>query len=133
MKLSYDKSENAIKIADDIKHYYVVYKILIVLNLSNAILQLAKPHKEFGIQEIFWLVLGVLSLILFYVYFFKKSTAETLKIDNIKSFEKNSIFGKGKYRLKLKTGKYRELPNLKEEKQLVFLRGLLLDFKKPCF
>lgn len=126
MKLSYDKSENAVKIDDDIKYYYIIYKILIVLNLLNAILRLAKAPKEFGIQEIIWLVLSVLLLILFYIYFFKKSTAEIIKINNIKSFEKNSIFGKGKYRLQLKTGKYRELPDLKEEKQLVFLRGLLL-------
>jgi len=86
MKINYNKVERSIVIKDDIKNHYFIMKLLLVLNLLNAILRLYDV-KEFRFQEIIWLLLGIISVIVLYYFTVKKSTLNKIPVEKIKQLK----------------------------------------------
>ena len=128
MKINYNKTENSIEIKDGLRNHYFMLMVVMILNLINAIIRLAKFIKsEFGIEEFFWLAIGIISLIFLYLYLFKRSTAEKIKVNEIKKLTEKKVFGNKRFSLDLKNGKKRILGSFKNENEIVELRLLLTD------
>lgn len=126
MKINYNVTENSIEINDDIKNHYLILKIVMTLNLINAIIRLTRLSKiEFGIEEYFWCSIGIISLFVLYFYHFNVSSAEIIKVDEIKQLNEKNIFGNKKFSLELKNGKKRNLRNFKSENEIEELRFFL--------
>lgn len=108
MKIKYNDSENTIEIKDGLKNQYLILKILMILNLANALIRLIGQNKtEYGIIEYFWIAIGIVSLIALYFFLFKNSTAEKIKVGEIKRLNEKSVFGRKRFSLELDNGKKR--------------------------
>lgn len=126
MKITYNEKENSLEIKDGIKKQYFILKLLMVLNLINALVRLIDVNKsEFGFIEFIWLTLGILSLILLYFFIFKRSTAQKIEIDKIKGLKEKSAFGRKRFYLELSDGKQRNLLSFKNEFEFAKIRELL--------
>ena len=126
MKIEYDKSDKSIQIKDGLKTPYFVLKVLMVLNLANALIRLlGQDRMDYGVMEYFWIAIGIGSLIALYFFLFKISTAEKIPVDKIKSLREKSILGRKRYTFELTNGKQRHLGNFKSEFELAKLRGLV--------
>ena len=69
MKIKYNEIEKAIEIKDGVKMHHLAIKIVFGLNLFNAILNLFGLDKTgFGYMSLIWLVIGVTSLIILYIF-----------------------------------------------------------------
>ena len=125
MKIGFNKSENSIEIKDGLKNQYLILKILMILNLANAIIRIfGKQTTEYGPIEYFWIVLGIISLVVLFMFVFKLSTEEKISIVEITELEEKTVFGKNRFSLKLKNGKKRNLGNFKDQFELVKAREL---------
>jgi len=128
MKIKYNEIENSIEIKDGLKNQYMLLKFIMALNLLNAGLNLSDV-KETGIGfiEIFWMILGILSIFMIYVFITKKSTLENVPIEKIKRLKEKSFFGKKRFSLELIDGKRRNLMELKTQSEIDQLRKVISD------
>ena len=125
MKIKLNESENSIEIKDGLNNQYLILKILMILNLANAIIRIfGKQTTEYGFIEYFWIGLGIISLVAFFMFVFKLSTAEKISIVEITGLEEKTVFGNNRFSLKLKNGKKRNLGNFKNQFELVKAREL---------
>lgn len=128
MKIEFNESENSIEIKDGLKNQYLILKILMILNLANAIIRIfGKRTTEYGFIEYFWVGLGIISLVFLFMFIFKMSTAEKISIGEITELEEKRIFGKKRFSLKLKNGKKRNLGNFKDQFELAKARELFTE------
>jgi hypothetical protein len=125
MKIEYNESENIIEIKDGLKNQYLMLKFLMILNIANAVIRLIGQNKmEYKEIEYFWIVIGIISLVSLYFLIYKNSTAEKIKVGQIKRLNEKSIFGRKRFSLELENGKKRILGNFKNESELVKMREL---------
>ena len=125
MKIKLNESENSIEIKDGQKNQYLILKILMILNLANAVIRIfGKQTTEYGFIEYFWIGLGIISLVVLFMFVFKLSTAEKISIVEITELEEKTVFGNNRFSLKLKNGKKRNLGNFKDQFELVKAREL---------
>ena len=125
MKIELNESEKAIEIKDELKNQYLLLKILMILNLANAIVRIfGKKTTEYGFFEYIWIGMGVISLVILIVFLFKMSTAEKISIEEISRLEEKIVFGKKRFALKLKNGKKRNLGNFKDPFDMAKAREL---------
>jgi hypothetical protein len=125
MKIKFNESENSIEIKDGLKNQYLILKILMILNLANAIIRIfGKQTTEYGFIEYIWIGLGVISLIALFMFLFKMSTAEKIPVGQISRLEEKTVFGKKRFALELKNGKKRNLGNFKTQSDLIKVREL---------
>ena len=118
MDIYYNANENTIEINDDIKMIYLLYKIMMTLNIVSASLRLYNIDKsELSLEIIIWLIIGAFSVVIGLFLFLKRSTLQKIPIDTIKGLSKSNILGRSKYSIELKNGKKRELPNVKTKGQ----------------
>lgn len=116
MKIKYNELDKSIEIKDELKNYYFIIKIVMILHLISAVLQLLDINETgIGFVEITFFITGIISLIILYILIFKKSTSDKIPIEKIERLTKKSIFGKKQFSLKLKNGKKRDLTKLKSE------------------
>ncbi|MDT0540689.1 hypothetical protein [Croceitalea sp. P059] len=128
MKIEYIETEKTIQIKDGLKNQYLFIKILMILNLTNALIRIfGKNTNEYGFIEYFWIGLGLLSLIILVMFIIKMSTSEKISIEEIKGLEEKTVFGKKRFALKLKNGKKRNLGNFKDQFELVKARELFTE------
>ena len=128
MKIKYNEIDKSIEINDGLRNQYFVWKLLMILNLLNAILRLYNVKETgFGSEEIIWLILGIISLVILYFFIVKKSTLEKIPIEKIKQLKEKSIFGKKRFFLELINGKKRSLTNFKSASELYEFRKLLSE------
>lgn len=119
MKVKFNESENAIDIKDGLKSQYLILKILMILNLANAIIRIfGKATTEYGFMEYIWIGLGIISLVALLMFLFKMSTADKILIEEITELEEKTVFGKKRFSLKLKNGKKRNLGSFKDQFEL---------------
>ena len=120
MKIKYNESENIIEIKDGLHNQYLILKILMILNLANALIRLiGQNNTEFGVIEYFWIGIGIISFIALYFFLFKKSAAEKINVVEINRLKEKSIFGRKTFTLELKNGKNRDLGNFNNQFELV--------------
>ena len=128
MKIKYNQSENTIEIKDGLKNQYLILIILMLLNLANAIIRLVgKNYTEFGFIEYFWIILGMVSLLVLYFFLFKNSTAEKISAKEINKLKEKTVFGSKRFSLELNNGKNRNLGNFKNEYESVEVRELFAN------
>lgn len=128
MKIEFNESENSIEIKDGSKNQYLILKILMILNLANAIIRIfGKQTIEYGFIDYFWIGLGIISLVILFMFVFKISTAEKISIGEIMKLEEKTVFGKNRFSLTLKNGKKRNLVNFKDQFELVKIRELFTE------
>ena len=70
MKITYDKSDQSIQIKDGLKPTYFILKVLMFLNLANALIRLmGQAASDYGVIEYIWISIGIASLMaLFYLF-----------------------------------------------------------------
>ena len=126
MKITYDDKENALHINDGQKNVYLILKILMILNILNASIRLVQSKiSEYSTMEYFWMVIGVLSFFVLLFFVFKTSTAQNIKLNDIRSFKEKMVLGKRSLTLQLKNGKNRSLGSFKNESEVTPIRELL--------
>jgi hypothetical protein len=129
MKINYNETDKSLEIKDGLKYYYLIIKIVIVLNLINAIIRITKLNKsQFGIEEYLWSATGVISVVALCFHFFKESAAEKIKIDDIKQLNEKIVYGNKRFSLELKNGKRRSLAYLKDQNEIAKIRVFLTKF-----
>jgi hypothetical protein len=131
MKVKYNEIEKSLEIKDRVKTDYFVIKFIMILNLLNAVLRLFKINKTgIGLEEIIWFILGIASLIILYLFIFKKSTLEKIPVDEIDQLNEKSIFGKSRFSIKLINGKRRDLSEIKTQSEFNELKEMFSNFGK---
>lgn len=125
MKIKYNEIEKSIEINDNLKFHYLVMKSIMILNLINAGLNLFLIREaEFGIKEIIWLFLGIISFVILYNFIFIKTTLEVIPIDDIKELKEKSFFGRKQFFIELNNGRKRYLNELKTQEDYLELKKL---------
>ena len=128
MKIKYNETDKSIEIKDGMKTHYFVMKLLMSLNLLNAILNLYDVNKTgFGFIEIVWLILGIASIIILFLFVYKKSTSEKIPIERIERIKEKSVFGRKKFSIQLKDGKKRDLNGIKTQSEFNELKKMFAD------
>jgi hypothetical protein len=128
MKINYNELDKSIEIKDGLKSHYFIMKMLMILTILNAILNLYDVKKnELGFMEIIWFILGIISLIILYFFIVKKSTLEKIPIEKIKRLNEKSIFGRKRFSIELNDGKKRDLTEMKSQAEFNELRKLFSE------
>lgn len=132
MKIKHNEIDKSIEIQDGLKNYSVLVKLLMILNLIIAILNLSDVNETgMGFMEIIWLMLGIICLVVRYIFIVKKSTLEKIPLEKLKKLKEKSIFGKKRFSLELINGKKRDLTELKREAEFNELRKLFFEIVIP--
>jgi len=128
MKIKYNEKEHVIEVNDDTKTHYFLMKIIMIINLVNSILHLLDLKKNgMGILELFWVILGITSLVALYFYFYKNSTLEKIPVESIKQLKEKKILGRNSYSIELVGGKKRVLRDLKSPEEYKELQKLFSE------
>jgi hypothetical protein len=128
MKIKYNEKEHVIEVNDGTKTHYFLMKTITILNLANSILHLLDLKKNgMGILELFWIMLGIASLVALYFYFYKNSTLEKIPLENIKQLKEKKILGGNSYSIELIGGKNRVLRDLKTPEEYKELQELFSE------
>ena len=123
MRIKYNEIEKSIEIKDSIESHYFILKMIMILNITNAILRLYDLNlSKINFTEIFWFVLGIISLVFLYLFIFKKSTSEKILVEEIKLLKQKNIFWKKAFLLELNNGKTRELLEIKTQSEYIELK-----------
>mgnify|MGYP000212246282 CR=1 FL=1 len=114
MNIQYNLQIASFEIKDDLASYYFVMKLLLVLNLINAVLNIWNTRKEgFSVIMIIWIVVFVLSVVTLYLFMFKRTTATVVSVANIERLQEKSFLGRKRLSFVLTNGKSRHLIGLK--------------------
>ena len=132
MKIEFNDIEKSIEIKDGLKTQYLMIKIILIITLLNSILfsVFVLDKKEPEWLRFTWVILGLACLIMLIYQIMKKSTSEKLILSEINSLTEKKVFGRKRFSLKLKNGKWRDLiemkneSNIKETKELFQKRGI---------
>ncbi|MFT7033265.1 MAG: hypothetical protein ACJA2S_001771 [Cyclobacteriaceae bacterium] len=126
--MKYNDVDKSLEIKDDLKTHYLLLKFMIIITLMNSAINLYDVNKTgVGIIEAITIVLGISSLILFYLLIFKRSTLEKIPIDKIKRLKEKSYFGKKRFSLELSDGRKRHLITMKTQADVDQLRKLFTE------
>ncbi|MBB1192878.1 hypothetical protein DNC80_04250 [Flavobacterium sp. SOK18b] len=109
MKFKYNEATASLEIKDGLKSHFLIVRLLLIVTFVNAILNLSNAQVAFGFMKLIWLVLGMVSAIGLYLYYFKKTATENIPLNQIIGIEERVSFGRKKYFLTLKNGKTRDL------------------------
>ncbi|OUD34868.1 hypothetical protein [Flavobacterium sp. FPG59] len=109
MKLKYNEATASLEIKDGLKSHFLIVRLLLIVTFVNAILNLSNAQVAFGFMKLIWLVLGMVTAIGLYLYYFKKTATENIPLNQIIGIEERVSFGRKKYFLTLKNGKTRDL------------------------
>jgi Ca2+/Na+ antiporter len=120
MNIKFNAIEKSIEIKDGLKTQYLMIKIILLITLLNSILftVFVLDKKESEWLRFIWVILGLACLIVLFYLIMKKSTSEKLKLSEINSLNEKQIFGRKRFSLKLKNGKWRDLIEMKNESNI---------------
>ena len=126
MDINYNQKDETIDIKDGLKSQYFMIKALMILNLVNALLNVSYISDDgIGFMQIIWLILGIVSIVVLYFYFFKKSSQEKIEIKTIERLTEKTVFGSKRLSLKLTNGKSRDLAYLKTSEEISKVKKML--------
>ena len=126
MNIKVNEIEKTITITDDLKSHYLMLTIICVLNLFSAVIQLLDRSKTDIVgKDIIFIVLGSGSIILLYIILFKKTTLNNIPIDAIERLSDKKMFWKKQYGIRLKNGRFRDLKEIKTQKEFNELKELV--------
>lgn len=126
MKIRFNDTDKTIEIKDGLKKQVLLIKLSLVVTLLNCVLfplfVLDKEQMEW--MGFIWIILGVFSVVLFTYQILKKTASEKLKLSEICSLTEKPFFGRKKFSLKLKNGKFRDLIELKNKSDITETKKL---------
>ena len=126
MNIKVNNIKKTITITDDLKNQHLVLIFIIVLNLFGAVIQLLDRSKTDIVgKDILYIVIVSVSIILLYIILFKKTTLNNIPIDAIKRLSDKKMFWKKQYGIQLKNGRFRDLKEIKTQKEFDELKELL--------
>ena len=126
MNIKVNAIEKTITITDDLKSHYLMLTIICVLNLFSAVIQLLDRSKTDIVgKDIIFIVIGSVSIILLYIILFKKTTLNNIPIDAIERLSDKKMFWKKQYGIRLKNGRFRDLKEIKTQKEFDELKELV--------
>ena len=126
MNIKVNEIEKTITITDDLKSHYLMLTIICVLNLFSAVIQLLDRSKTDIVgKDIIFIVIGSGSIILLYIILLKKTTLNNIPIDAIERLSDKKMFWKKQYGIRLKNGRFRDLKEIKTQKEFNELKELV--------
>lgn len=126
MNIKVNAIEKTITITDDLKSHYLILTIICVLNLFSAVIQLLDRSKTDIVgKDIIFIVIGSGSIILLYIILLKKTTLNNIPIDAIERLSDKKMFWKKQYGIRLKNGRFRDLKEIKTQKEFDVLKKLV--------
>ena len=126
MNIKVNKIEKTITITDDLKNQHLVLIFIIVLNLFSSVIQLLDRSKTDIVgKDIIFIVIGAVSIIFLYIFLFKKTTLNNIPINTIKRLSDKKMFWKKQYGIRLKNGRFRNLKEIKTQKEFDELKELV--------
>ena len=126
MNIKVNKIEKTITITDDLKNQHLVLIIIIFLNLFSSVIQLLDRSKTDIVgKDIIFIVIGAVSIIFLYIFLFKKTTLNNIPINTIKHLSDKKMFWKKQYGIRLKNGRFRNLKEIKTQKEFDKLKELV--------
>jgi hypothetical protein len=126
MNIKVNAIEKTITITDDLKSHYLMLTIICVLNLFSAVIQLLDRSKTDIVgKDIIFIVIGSGSIILLYIILLKKTTLNNIPIDAIERLSDKKMFWKKQYGIRLKNGRFRDLKEIKTQKEFNELKELV--------
>ncbi|MFT5713496.1 MAG: putative membrane-anchored protein [Flavobacterium sp.] len=116
MNINYNEVDKTIEIKDGLKSHLFLMKFLMIVTLTNSILNLYDINAaNFGLVTVIWLGMGTVSVVFLYNFIFKRSVLEKIPINQIKGLDERVFSGRKKYFLVLENGKNRDLLDVKSE------------------
>ncbi|QCE42000.1 hypothetical protein [Psychroserpens sp. NJDZ02] len=132
MQINYNEKDKTIDIKDGLKTQYLMIKALMILNLVNAILNASYVSDTgIGLMQIIWIILGIVSIVVLYFYYFKKSSQEIIPINSIEQLTEKTVFGSKRLSLKLTNGKSRDIVYLKTTEQITNVKKMFTKVGVP--
>jgi hypothetical protein len=126
MRLEINEGANLIKIDDGIKVQYSIYTIMLLLIFtSQAYNMFFGYHDEFGFLHVIWAAALLGAILIMYYMWFRTVRRSTIKLDEINYVRIKKYYSGSHIRLKLQSGKTRELSFLLSEREKeIFLKDL---------
>ena len=110
MKYSFSESSKEIILDDKWGFNLFVLKTIMLLNIISSSLNIyTYDLTRDPFVYYFWILIGIVSVLLFIQFSFKISGTKELAISDIRHLKVNSILGRDRLSLKLKNGKNRHL------------------------
>lgn len=126
MKLHYNTQEQTLVIQDGLKNHHFLLKLLMILNLLNAILNVSTfSISSIGFMQLVWLFLGLVSIVVLYNLTMKNTTSEKIPVSAIKGLKEYSFFGKKRLAIVLNNGKKRDLVEVKTPQEFKEARKIM--------
>jgi hypothetical protein len=126
MKLHYNTQEQTLVIQDGLKNHHFLLKVLMVLNLLNAALNVSTfSISNIGFMQLVWFFLGLLSIVVLYNLTVKNTTLENIPVSAIKGVKEYSFFAKKRLALVLTNGKKRDLADVKTPQEFKEARKIM--------
>lgn len=133
MNINYNEADKTIEIKDGLKSHLFLMKFLMILTLTNSILNLYDMNaSNFGFVTVIWLVIGIVSTIFLYHLILKRLGLEKIPVNQIKGLNERVFSGRKKYFIALENGKNRDLLDVKSEEErqklaIMFRKNSIID------
>ncbi|MGA9326202.1 MAG: hypothetical protein WCE57_10505 [Salegentibacter sp.] len=126
MRINFNKNENSIEIKDGLKTQYLLIKMSLIFTLVNSVLfpVFVLDKKQLEWMGFIWIILGVASTGILIYQILKKTASEKLNLSEISSLTEKQVFGRRRFSLKLKNGKFRDLMEMKKESDIIKVKNL---------
>ena len=126
MKLHYNTQDETLVIQDGLKNHHFLLKLLMILNLLNAVLNVSTfSISSIGFMQLVWLFLGLVSIVVLYNLTVKNTTSEKIPVSAIKGLKEYSFFGKKRLAIVLNNGKKRDLVEVKTPQEFKEVRKIM--------
>ena len=126
MKLHYNIQDQTLVIQDGLKNHHFLLKLLMILNLLNAVLNVSTfSISSIGFMQLVWLFLGLVSIVVLYNLTVKNTTLEKIPVSAIKGLKEYSFFGKRRLAIVLNNGKKRDLVEMKTQQEFKEARKIM--------
>ena len=132
MRIKYNEIQRSIEIDDNWKTQYWFVNVIAILNIINSVLFSSfvdkKPFEWFGF---FWILIGLVSVILLTFQIFKRSASQTINISQIKNLGERNLLGRKTLKLNLTNGKSRDLLEIKNRADILKIKKLFQEIGIP--
>jgi len=126
MKIKFNENEKTIEIKDGLKQQYFLMKMALIFTLINSLLfpLFVLNEKQLKWMGFIWIILGITSTGILIYQRLKKTASDKLDISDISMLTEKQIFGRKRFSLKLRNGKFRDLIEMKKESDIIEMKKL---------
>lgn len=128
MKVTYNEEEKIVEIKDRLKTSYFMLRIILLLNILNASINLYNMNdRELDGIGFIWVFVGILSAGILTYGLLKKTTLEKIPLNQIQRLKEKQFFGKKRFSLELKNGKTRDLIKIDSQADITVLKHMFSE------